>query len=353
MTRTFWSRRVVTIAAVLFLLVLLPVQSQTPSPSEPPIRRTTRKIVVPTTPSGRGNAARFVVARQPTPTITPSPSSIPQITEIIRFAKTATLEVSPSPQVEVGLQAQFEVVFPQPRLAGWNLQYLFDFGDGHRTNWSPERQATHTYSSPAPRIYPVYAEIGVKYRDIVKPIRKIDSKVQVVPQLKPTPTSTATSIPITPSPTSSYTPPATPSGTASVPIRSSPYSPSPTATVLDGSITATPPPSTNNVASPTATRSPPKHYTATPTPVLPNGGSESQRSWWIFYIVSGLAAAALYVILKLIKPTFHPHADWHEPQKPPQNVAINYGLYFHSNVSAGQDRLQTNGARLILRKRTQ
>jgi hypothetical protein len=62
---------------------------------------------------------------------------------------------------------------------------------------------------------------------------------------------------------------------------------------------------------------------------------------------------ALYGIPKLIKPTFHLHADWHEPQKPPENLAINYGLYFHSNVSAGRDQLQTDGTSLILRKRTQ
>jgi hypothetical protein len=34
-------------------------------------------------------------------------------------------------------------------------------------------------------------------------------------------------------------------------------------------------------------------------------------------------------------------------------VSINYGLYFHPNVSAGQDRLETDGASSILRKKKQ
>ena len=324
------SQRTVTIASVLFLLVLLPIQSQTPSPSETLNRGTSRRIVVPTTPSGRENAPRFVVPHHPTPSVTPSPSSVPSLTDVIR---TATLKVSPSPPVELGSQVQFEVVFPQSPLAGWNLQYRFDFGDGHTTNWAPERQAPHTYSSPAPPIYPVYAEIGATYRDIVKPIRKINSSVQVVLRSSPTPSATA-SARITPSPPS--------------------YSPSPTATATVESVTATPPGSGTNVASPTAARWPPEQSSAPPTSVPSNGGSASQKGWWIFYIVSaGLAAAALFGIPKLIKPTFHPHADWDAPQRPSQNVAINYGLYFHSNVSAGEVRLQTDGARLILRRKTQ
>ena len=36
-----------------------------------------------------------------------------------------------------------------------------------------------------------------------------------------------------------------------------------------------------------------------------------------------------------------------------ENVSINYGLYFHSNLSAGQDRLETDGASSILKKKKQ
>jgi len=82
---------------------------------------------------------------------------------------------------------------------------------------------------------------------------------------------------------------------------------------------------------------------------------------WL-YILVGLAAVSLaYLVYQRAKskipiaapPTFYLHSDWDAPQKPPKNVAINYGLYFHSNVSAGQDRLETDGASSILRKKKQ
>jgi hypothetical protein len=50
---------------------------------------------------------------------------------------------------------------------------------------------------------------------------------------------------------------------------------------------------------------------------------------------------------------FYPHSNWDVPQKSPGNVSINYGLYFHPNVSAGQDRIETDGASSILRKKKQ
>ena len=80
---------------------------------------------------------------------------------------------------------------------------------------------------------------------------------------------------------------------------------------------------------------------------------------WL-YIAVGLGVAAL-AYLAYPKPraamtgplTFYAHSDWDAPQAPPQNLTINYGLYFHSNVSAGQDRLETDGASSILRKKKQ
>jgi hypothetical protein len=80
---------------------------------------------------------------------------------------------------------------------------------------------------------------------------------------------------------------------------------------------------------------------------------------WL-YIAVGLGVAAL-AYLVYPKPravmtgplTFYAHSDWDAPQAPPQNLTINYGLYFHSNVSAGQDRLETDGASSILRKKKQ
>jgi len=294
---------------------------------------------VPTIPSGSRNAARFVVSPSPSSTVViPSPTNEPPFR--------ATLEVSPTPPVDVNQEVTFTVM---PNLPGANIQYRFHFGDDKMSDWITQSQTTHRYFQT--KAYLAYAEIRGPEGSLAQGTKNTPRKeVLVVQRSSPTPTSTATSVPITPSPTSSYTPPATPSATASVPASPSPYSPSPTAIVSGASTTATPLGSSPGVASPTATRSPPKQYTATPTPVVSKGGPPS----WIYYIVSaGLAAAVLYGILKLIKPTFHPHADWHEPQEPPQNVAINYGLYFHSNVSAGQDRLQTDGASLILRRRTQ
>jgi len=83
---------------------------------------------------------------------------------------------------------------------------------------------------------------------------------------------------------------------------------------------------------------------------------------WL-YIAVGLGVVALaYLVYQRAKskiamaarPTFYLHSDWDAPQTPPQNVAINYGLYFHANVSAGQDSLAaTDGASSILRKKKQ
>jgi hypothetical protein len=82
---------------------------------------------------------------------------------------------------------------------------------------------------------------------------------------------------------------------------------------------------------------------------------------WL-YIAVGLGAVSLaYLVYQRAKlkipiaarPTFYANSDWDAPQRPPKNLAINYGLYFHFNLSAGQDRLETDGASSILRKKTQ
>ena len=88
-----------------------------------------------------------------------------------------------------------------------------------------------------------------------------------------------------------------------------------------------------------------------------------QRSPWIWiYILGGLAVVALAcLVYPRWKPkvaiaaplAFYAHPDWDAPQTPPKNVTIKYGLYFHPNVSAGQDRLETDGASSILRKKKQ
>jgi len=271
------------------------------------------------------NASPPIRFRPPIPEITASPTirfrpSIPDIT--VGPANQPTLKVSPSPPVELGKPVLFEVVLWQPPPPGWNLQYRFDFGDGNRTDWMSERQAAHTYLSAGNGSYPVHVEIASAYRDRVMPSKAIDKNVDVIPPSNPTPSATASApitpspTPITPSPTSTYTPIATAFPTA-IP-----------------SITPIPPPA---------------------PPLRPS------RMLWL-YIAVGLAIAGLAsLIYPKWKPkaviagplAFYPHSDWDAPQGAPKNVAINYGLYFHSNVSAGQDSLATDGASSILRKKKQ
>jgi PKD domain-containing protein len=263
--------------------------------------------------------------RPPIPDITASPAigfrtPIPDITS--RAGNQPTLNVSPSPPIEIGKPVLFEVILWQPPPPGWNLQYRFDFGDGTRTDWMSGRQATHTYLSSGNGSYPVHVEIASTYRDRVMPSKAIDKNVDVIPPSNPTPSATASApitpspTPITPSPTSTYTPIATAFPTA-IP-----------------SITPIPPPA---------------------PPLRPS------RMLWL-YIAVGLAIAGLAsLIYPKWKPkaviagplAFYPRPDWDAPQKPPENVSINYGLYFHPNVSAGHDRLETDGASSILRKKKQ
>jgi hypothetical protein len=221
----------------------------------------------------------------------------------------------------VGKPVLFEVVLWQPPPPGWNLQYRFDFGDGTQTDWTSERQTTHAYSSPGNGSYPVHVEIASTYRDRVMPSKEINKNVAVIPPSNPTPSATElpsitpSSSPITPSPTSSYTPIATAVPTAT------PFS----------SPTTSPPPA-------------------------------SSKMLWL-YIIGGLLAVVAFAGLMYAKwkpkvaiatpLAFYPHSDWDTPQTPPKNVAINYGLYFHSNVSAGQDRIETDGGSSILRKKKQ
>jgi len=243
--------------------------------------------------------------RSPPPDFTTTPRNQP------------TLNVGPSPPVAVGKPVLFEVVLWQPPPPGWNLQYRFDFGDGSRTDWTSERQATHTYLSSGNGSYPVHVEIASTYRDRVMPAKAIDKNVDVISPSNPIPTATA-SAPITPSPTSTYTP-----------------------------------------SNPTATAAP----TATPF-ISPNTPPPVRSSKMLrLYIAVGLGVVALAYLVyprpnskiaMAAPPTFYPHSDWDAPQTPPQNVAINYGVYFHSNVSAGQDSLAAaDGASSILRKKKQ
>ena len=278
---------------------------------------------MPNTSSGGRNAIRFV-PRSPTPTVTPSPTNEP--------AFTAMLEVSPTPPVDVNTEVTFFVV-PKPRGA---VEYRFNFGDGKTSDWITQSQKTHQYFET--KTYLAYAEIRGREGELAHGTKNTPRReVKVVQPSNPTPS--ATSARITRSPPS-YSPTPTATATATATATRTPTA-TPTATAI-----LTPTATATATRTPTATPT----ATATPTPAHSNGGS----AWWIVYIVSaGLAAAALYGILMLIKPTFRLHWNRDEPQMPLENVTINYELHFDSNISAGQDRLDVPGANLILAKRTQ
>ena len=313
MTETCRSRRIIIIASVVFLLALLPAHSQIPSPSQTP-RRPPRPEIVShyrITPSPTPNTAN------PVTSFRPSPTDIPQ--RPVRVRLTPDKDT-----VQIGEKVKFTATLSPPVREAF---YIFDVDGTVIDRGIDKTQTVAGFSTSDPHVVSVHVRVrGTEVGD------SATVQVQRVPPSNPTPS--ATSARITPSPPS--------------------YSPTPTATT-----TATRIPTATAVLTPTATatatRTPTATPTATTTPTPPsNGGS----AWWIFYVVgAGLAAAALllYRILKwfAVQPTFHLHADWHQPQKPPENLVINYGLYFHSNVSAGRDQLQTDGASLILRKRTQ
>ena len=83
---------------------------------------------------------------------------------------------------------------------------------------------------------------------------------------------------------------------------------------------------------------------------------------WL-YIAAGIFGVAALAYLGYAKsklnvaiaarPAFYTHSDWNAPQNPPGNVAVNYELRFNSNVSAGQGRVEAQGASLIQRRKKQ
>jgi len=265
--------------------------------------------------------------RPPIPDITARPpirirSPIPDITA--RGSTQPMLKVNPAPPLEVGKPVLFEVVLRQPPPPGWSLQYRFDFGDGTQTDWTSERQATHTYSSPGNGRYPVHVDIASTNRGQLMSTKVIDENVDIIPVSNPIPTATQPA-PSTPSPT--------------------PITPSPTASHTPLSPTATTPLATTPFISP-----------ITP-PSLP-----ASKMPWVYTVLGlfALAALACLVYAKsklkapiLARPAFYAHSNWNAPQTPPRNIAINYELRFNSNVSAGQDQVETHGATLIQQRKKQ
>jgi hypothetical protein len=304
------------------------------------------------------------------------------------LANGVILNATPS-RAEVGQKIRFELRFRRPPPPVPNIQYGFNFADGSPIEWTAVPRTTHPYSSLGTYEPSVEIRVGAKVLDLPK---IFGPTVQVVTPSSPTPTYTATPAPITPSPT--------------------PYTPSPT--VLPTATPINPPPEvylsvdknlisagesvTFSISTNLPARNPAYSYSvdfgdgSKPSAITTNSvrhifktagnytasvtvldGSriradlailvDARRPPWLWvYILVGLAAVLLaYLVYQRAKskipigarPTFYPHSDWEAPQKPPETVAINYGLYFHSNVSAGQDSLATDGASSILRKKKQ
>lgn len=357
-----------------------PRWDNTTSPSQTPFRRLPPGML---NDSSTPPLRRDVVA---SPTVRP-PMDVSDITASL--ANQVILNATPG-TVEVGQKVRFELRFQRRPPPVSNIQYGFNFADGSQIEWTGVPRTTHPYSSPG--AYEPWVEI--RWGERVLDLPKIfGPQVQVVAPTSPTPTSTATSAPITPSPTP-YTPTPTALPTAtpissplevylsvdknpisagdsvtlsistSLPAKNRPYSYS--VDFGDGSKPSVI--TTNSVPHIFKTAG---HYVASVT-VLDEGSQsradlailvDRRRTPWLWvYILVGLAVVALACLIysrsKLktamaTRPTFYAHSDWDTPQKSPQNVTINYGLYFHPNVSAGQDRLEAEGTSSILRKKTQ
>ena len=349
-TKTSWSRPTVTIASILFLLVLLPAHSQIPTPSGTPFQRTNSRVIRINPPPAGGAASptnrprpRFPgntlspnVPRRPKPTVTPSVPPIRQIVATMsKLASAATLRAHP-PSIDVGQKVQLELVFPQPPPASSYIRYGFDFDDNSGMQWAVEPWAVHPYDSPGTH----HASAVIRVGETVLSRNIFRADIEVRPRSSPTP-----------------------SATASIPITPSPNFPSRTAIAPGGLITVTPIGSSPDVASPTATRSASKPGIMTPSPTVSDGMPPSENTSRFYYIIGvaiGVASLAYLVysrskqkVAMAARPTFHPHADWDAPQKPSENLMINYELHFHSNISSGQNWLETHGQTLILRKTIQ
>jgi hypothetical protein len=197
-SRARWSRLIIASTSFLFLLILSPVGSQTPSPRIDPRIFTT----VPTRPPRRDTTISPTVPT-PTPTISP-----------------VALSVSPL-SVEVNEPVSLEVMLNPP--PGLEVDYRFVFGDG-KSESTKQRKTTHAY--PSPGTYPVYADVQLRGRIFadrpfttktigqtvdVKP--KANQQPPITPPPLPPPTgpiavtTVAPSVPPTPPVTPTITPP--------------------------------------------------------------------------------------------------------------------------------------------------
>ena len=264
-------------------------------------------------------ARRFLLSLRPLRS--PFGPSIPN--NSVRPVNQPTLTVNPSPPVELGKPVSFEVVLWQPPPPGWQLQYRFDFGDGTRTDWISERQATHTYLSPRKRKLPGPC------RNRLDIPRSRHANQNNRPKCRCYPTAKSDTQ------RDDVQRPSQPRQLPSRPrqLRLTLQSPQPFRRQFLPSRRFRPHRRLCGLRKCCGSISP----LASPS-----------QGWPLSYTRNGNRMSQIAAPL-----AFYPHSDWDAPQRPPKNVAINYGLYFHSNVSAGQDRLETDGASSILRKKKQ
>jgi PKD domain len=365
------------------------IASPTVPPWQPPRRDNTAKP--PQTPFQR--LPPKILNRYPTPPLSRdvvvSPTVRPPLDITASLAKGVILNATPT-TTEVGQNVRLELRFQRPPPPVPNIEYGFNFADGSPIEWTAVPRTTRPYASPGTYEPSVVIRVGENVLDLPQ---ILGPKVQVVAPPSPTPTSTATSTPITPSPTP-YNPSPTAAPTATLISAPSevylsadknPTSVGDTVTFLiSTNLPAENQPQSYSVdfgdgskPSVTKTNSIPHifkaagNYTVSVT-VLDDGSNvrsnlailvdRPRPQWRWVYTLVGLAVIALAcLIYAKWKPkvpfagqvAFYPHSDWDAPQKPPKNVAIKYGLYFHPNVSSGQDRLRTDEASSILRKKKQ
>jgi len=387
-TKVCWSRRIIIVASVLFLLIVLPADSQIPTASRTPPRPPGPRIF---------NEYRTPLPRRDN-RVGPAIPFRPPITDtIVSPANEIILAVNP-PTVEVDQLVTFEIIFKPPLKApqGLNVQYHFDFGDRSPGERTKNRQTTHAYRSPGR--YPVYAEISTPEGFLaVRPLRTRDQHVDVRPKvIQQSPTRPPLPSPYFPSgPIATAVPRATPSirrtPTATLEVYLSvDKNPSSVGKTVTFSIW------TNknkpylyelnfgDNSRPFQTRSNSVwHIFKAPGKYIVSARVLDDRSRpsanleifvdggpppWIYVILVVLGVVALRYLLRRkptpkpppippqpppipALPTFHLHWDRDSPQKQQENVTVNYELHFDPNLSKGRRRLETGGTSLIISKK--
>jgi hypothetical protein len=344
-SRARWSRPIIASTSFLFLLILLPVSAQRPSPRIDPRIFTTVPTPTPTISPGNptvslkadketvqiGESVKFTATLNPprreviygfetdgrgigggmdqTEAVAQFSTPGPHVVSVRAFIRGTTLtartkiQVNERPRV---LRVQLTPDKPQARVGEAvtftistipdlpNLDYEFDPGDGSPTHHGKTPKIKHTYTDA--RNYTAM----VSLRGAESPARAD----LTISQNQPPP------------------PPYSPSG--------------PVATAV-------------TTVAPSIAQPPTATSTIPPPPPFP----------WIYVIPAALLVVIIGYLLHrkpkpkpmAARPTFHPHWNRGEPQKQQENVTINYEVHFDPNISKGRQRLETDGASLIISRK--